>query len=180
MTKKKIICFISLFIVTLVAVFSFLLSDFNPTFQDEGFIHLQSELEKESPELDAIILLYEKINKATNKNDHSCRSALYNVHSYLFSSVFTKALFELKIAKDYTKSQCKRFELQHSDFAMGNIGIKNAARFYFSKELNQLTTEEQIMLLVMIKNPSLFNPFRHREILMKKVKEYQKLIKKNT
>jgi hypothetical protein len=145
-------------------------------FREEDFIHLQSELQKESPELDPIIHLYKEIHKANNKNDHPYRAVLYNMHSYLFSSVFIKALFELKVSKDFTKSQCKRYELKNSDFLYGNIGIKEAAKFYFSKKLNQLTTEEQIILLVMSENQALYNPIRRKEKLMKKVKEYQQLI----
>ena len=174
--KKKIIRFSSCFLLALIAAFSFLLSDFNPMFQEEDFIHLQSELQKESPELDSIIHLYEEIYKLNNKNDHPSRAVLYNMHSYCFGSVFIKALFELKVSKDFTKSQCKRYELQNSDFLYGNIGIKEAAKFYFSKKLNQLTTGEQIMFLVMSENPALYNPIRRKEKLMKKVKEYQQLI----
>lgn len=175
-SKKKIIRFSSCFLLALIAAFSFLLSDFNPMFREEDFIHLQSELQKESPELDSVIHLYEEIYKVNNKNDHPCRTVLYNMHKYLFSSVFIKALFELKVSKDFTKSQCKRFELLHSDFLYGQKGIKNASKFYFSKKLNQLTAEEQIMLLVMSENPALYNPIRRKEKLMKKVKEYQQLI----
>jgi membrane peptidoglycan carboxypeptidase len=62
-----------------------------------------------------------------------------------------------------------------TDFLNNNIGIKNAAIFYFDKKIENLNEEEIITLIVMMENPSLYNPKRRKEMVEDKVKLYLKL-----
>ncbi|MDP2159613.1 MAG: transglycosylase domain-containing protein, partial [Flavobacterium sp.] len=68
-----------------------------------------------------------------------------------------------KIEKETSSKQQLIFMLKRADFVNGQIGVKNAANFYFKKELNELNKEEIATLVVMTRNPSLYNPARRPE-----------------
>ena len=69
----------------------------------------------------------------------------------------------LELERFYTKKEIITMYLNYFDFLHNAVGIKTAARTYFSKEPSQLTTEECAMLVGMCKNPSFYNPVRAPE-----------------
>lgn len=69
----------------------------------------------------------------------------------------------IKLERYYTKEEIISMYLNKFDFLNNAVGIKSAARTYFSKEPKDLTLEEAATLIGMCKNPSLFNPRRHNE-----------------
>jgi membrane carboxypeptidase/penicillin-binding protein PbpC len=68
-----------------------------------------------------------------------------------------------KIEKETSSKQQLNFMLKRTDFVNGQIGVENAANFYFKKELIELNQEEIATLIVMTRNPSLYNPARRPE-----------------
>ena len=68
----------------------------------------------------------------------------------------------VKLERSYTKEEILTMYLNKFDFLYNAVGIKTAAKTYFSKEPSQLSIEESAMLIGMCKNPSLYNPRRFR------------------
>ena len=65
-----------------------------------------------------------------------------------------------KLERQYTKNEIIAMYLNRADFINNAVGIRSAARIYFSKEPKELTIEEGALLVGMLKNPSLYNPRR--------------------
>lgn len=69
----------------------------------------------------------------------------------------------VKLERYYTKEEILTMYLNKFDFLNNAVGIKTAARTYFSKEPKNLSIEEAATLIGMCKNPSLYNPRRFNE-----------------
>jgi len=69
----------------------------------------------------------------------------------------------VQLERYYTKEEIIAMYLNYFDFLNNAVGIKNAAKTYFSKAPIDLTLEECATLVGMVKNPSLFNPVRFNE-----------------
>jgi penicillin-binding protein 1A len=64
----------------------------------------------------------------------------------------------IKIERNYTKEEIVEMYLNTVSFGNNAFGIKSAAKIYFNKELNQLTTQQAALLIGMLQNPTQFNP----------------------
>lgn len=69
-----------------------------------------------------------------------------------------KLIIARYLDENYGNKKCLDIYLNRFDFVNGQIGIINAAFYYFNKNLSELTDEELATLIVMVKNPSLYNP----------------------
>jgi penicillin-binding protein 1A len=68
-----------------------------------------------------------------------------------------------KLERLYTKEEILAMYLNQFDFLNNAVGIKSAARIYFSKSPAALKVEEAATLVGMCKNPSYFNPVRYNQ-----------------
>ena len=80
-----------------------------------------------------------------------------------------------KIDKEISPKEQLNFMLKQTDFANGQIGIKSASKYYFNKEITELNENEIASLIIMTRNPALYNPKRRPEKLKAEV---EKLLKK--
>ena len=87
-------------------------------------------------------------------------------------------MFSKKLEQDFTQEECLKFLFLKNDYLNGNVGIKEGAKFFFKKTLKELNIEEKITLILMLENPSLYNPIKERKILKKKIIEYEKILEK--
>ena len=69
----------------------------------------------------------------------------------------------VKLERYYTKEEILTMYLNKFDFLNNAVGIKTAAKTYFSKDPKELSIEEAATLVGMCKNPSLYNPRRFNE-----------------
>lgn len=69
----------------------------------------------------------------------------------------------VKLERYYTKEEILTMYLNKFDFLNNAVGIKTAAKTYFSKDPKELSIEEAATLIGMCKNPSLYNPRRFNE-----------------
>lgn len=83
-------------------------------------------------------------------------------------------LLSLALNKKYSKYEILEFYLNNINFWYLNYSFESASRFYFWKEIQNLTKAETISLITIIKNPNKYNPidnywnFRQRfKILVK-------------
>ncbi len=81
---------------------------------------------------------------------------------------FKEWVIAVKLEKRYTKDEIITMYLNKFDFLNLAVGIKSAARVYFSTEPSKLTLLQSALLVGMVKNPSLYNPLRRPELALKR------------
>jgi len=84
----------------------------------------------------------------------------------------------LALDKSTSPKKCLDFYLSRFDFLNMAIGIQEACKLYYKKDLNELSENEILELCVMTLNPSLYSKYRRQELLTKKVEEYKSMIKR--
>jgi Transglycosylase len=62
------------------------------------------------------------------------------------------------LIEDYaTPQQCLQFNLEHFDFTHNNIGVEAASQYHYKKAVKDLTDDEVLEILVMYRNPTLYD-----------------------
>lgn len=79
-----------------------------------------------------------------------------------------EAFLTLELEVHYNKEDILEGYLNTINYGQGNIGIVNAASFYFDKKASELTLEEAIMLAGIPKNPSNYNPVTNYDNCLKR------------
>ena len=69
----------------------------------------------------------------------------------------------VQLERFYTKEEIVSMYLNYFDFLHNAVGLKTAAKTYFSKDPHDLTINESALLIGLCKNPSYFNPVRFPE-----------------
>jgi membrane peptidoglycan carboxypeptidase len=69
------------------------------------------------------------------------------------------------------------FIFEDFNYLYNNEGVDEASEFYFQKSVNELNDDELIGLIIMQKNPLLYNPKRFKDKFDQKVNEVKKEIK---
>ncbi len=89
-----------------------------------------------------------------------------NVHTTVMDRLLQKPIewyIAVQLERNYTKEEILTMYLNYFDFLYNAVGIKIAAKTYFSKDPIDLSLEECATLVGMCKNPSYFNPIRFTE-----------------
>lgn len=77
-------------------------------------------------------------------------------------------IIAVELEKRYTKNEIIAMYFNQFDFLNNAVGIESAAGVYFNKPPKDLELHEAAMLVGMAKNPSLFNPLRRPEQVLKR------------
>jgi hypothetical protein len=109
-------------------------------------------------------------------NPHS----LHETYRNGFIIPVRNGIYAYKLEREFSNDNFIKFRLENSDYLFGNIGISKAANFYFKKNLSELNEDEMIILVLMLENPSLYNPIRHPERVEKKLKLYRQYLHNQT
>ncbi|MEW7281206.1 transglycosylase domain-containing protein [Aquimarina sp. 2201CG1-2-11] len=88
---------------------------------------------------------------------------------YYKNMFFTAHSLALKIEKKTTKKENLNWIMSKMDFLNLQNGIKSASIFYFDKEIFELNDKELATLVIISKNPSLYNPLKRSELVNRKV-----------
>jgi len=82
----------------------------------------------------------------------------------------------VKIERKVSQRECLNFIFENFNYIYNIEGVDEASQFYFNKTVNELSDDELIGLIIMQKNPSLYNPKKKRlkENFDKKVNEVKK------
>ena len=178
---KKILKITAFTLIILIVIYNLLLSDFNPMFKDEEFVYLTTKLkETEKEDLKFFVETYKKVNEKRKHRRCECEVPTTYIGPYRHGRSITKMIYVLKIEREFSKNQCLKFQFLNADYLFGNKGIKDAAKFYFKKDLEKLNEDEKLVLVVMLDNPSLYNPIRRKEKVMNKVRLYKHILNKKT
>lgn len=77
---------------------------------------------------------------------------------------FKEFILTMELEKYLTKQDIMVLYLVKSYFGAGNYGIRNASKFYFNKEVEDLDLEESAMLIGLLKAPSKYSPTKNKEL----------------
>jgi penicillin-binding protein 1A len=77
-------------------------------------------------------------------------------------------IIAVRLEKQYTKEEIIALYLNRYDFLNQAVGVKSAAQIYFNKPVDSLRVEESAMLVGMLKNSSLYNPLRRKDLVIKR------------
>jgi len=81
---------------------------------------------------------------------------------------FGENIVAVRLEKNYTKEEIITMYFNKFDFLNNAVGINSASQTYFGKKPIELHLHEAAMLVGMAKNPSLFNPLRRAEDVVKR------------
>lgn len=79
-----------------------------------------------------------------------------------------------QLGRRFTQRQCLDYILANYNFMNNTKGVKEAANFYFQKDVSALNDDERLGLIVMLMNASLYNPKRFKVRYDKKVDEMKR------
>ncbi len=72
-------------------------------------------------------------------------------------------LTAIQIERTYTKSEIMEMYLNSVYFGHGTYGVQSASKFYFGKNVEDITIEEAALLIAMLPAPARFSPYNHPE-----------------
>ena len=81
---------------------------------------------------------------------------------------FGENIVAVRLERNYTKEEIITMYFNKFDFLNNAVGINSASQTYFGKTPTELQLHEAAMLVGMAKNPSLFNPLRREESVIKR------------
>ena len=94
-----------------------------------------------------------------------------NASGNIFKRLLQKVkewVISTRLEKQYTKNEIITMYLNKYDFGHNAVGIRSATRIHFGKEPKDLKIEESAMLVGMLKNSSLYNPMRRKEMVLQR------------
>lgn len=163
----------------------FLLSDLNPTYDNQEVGQLQSEIKNAEglpKEFVDVVNELKPITSTTGvltdwmKTSYVRRCPCLEVASinhnlYQGDNRFlgNRYILSLKLEKKVSQEECLGFLVRHYDFLYGNTDISKAAKFYFNKDFENLEKDEFATLALMLENSSLYNPKRRPELIAKRL-----------
>ncbi|MCD8425005.1 transglycosylase domain-containing protein [Tenacibaculum dicentrarchi] len=100
------------------------------------------------------------------RNGCQCREIYYPFLAK--DKKFTPEILALELEDKFTQKKCYEYNMNTANFGYGIIGIRNASRKFYNKEINDLTENEILKLNIKKENPSLYkDEIKLDEILLK-------------
>ena len=84
-------------------------------------------------------------------------------HERTFKRKLKEIALALKLEKEYSKDEIMSMYLSVIYFGNGLYGVKQAAKYYFEKDVQELTVAECATLAAIVKNPSKYSPNKNAE-----------------
>jgi len=97
---------------------------------------------------------------------------IYLTDEKSFDRKIKEAVFAYKLEDKYSKDQILEMYLNEIYYGEQALGIKNAARIYFNKDISELTLAEASMLAGLPQAPTYYSPINGDETAAKKRQEY--------
>lgn len=171
----------------------YVMSDWNEDIDKEKIRQVILDIKAARQQDERLIALYNKIHKnALEKsswrnawdsmwgqyNECPCRNAVrmsrINKRHKLAENDFAVSV---KIEREVSQRDCLNFLFERTNYVYKNIGVDAASEYYFKKQVSELNDDELIGLIIMHKNPVLYNPIRSRDRWEAKIKEVKKELK---
>lgn len=97
---------------------------------------------------------------------------IYLTNEKSFDRKIKEAVFSYKLEGKYSKDKILELYLNEIYYGEQSLGIKNAAKIYFNKDLSELSLAEASMLAGLPQAPTHFSPISGDETAAKKRQEY--------
>lgn len=89
---------------------------------------------------------------------------------------FEEAILTMRLETHYTKKEILEGYLNTIYFGNGIYGVKDAAQYYFNKDISNITKEEAIILAGIPKSPNNYNPISNKEAALKRFNVVSKFL----
>ena len=103
-----------------------------------------------------------KVEGASTITQQLAKNALLT-HKKLFSRKLQEMYIALQFERMYTKNEILEFYLNEIFLGHSAYGVQSAARFYFNKDVEDLTIAESALIAALIKAPNAYSPYRNKE-----------------
>ena len=103
-------------------------------------------------------------------------NSIFNTNGYYKKSRYAAAIIALEIEDYFSQQECFEYYMSVASFGNGIWGIREAAREYFNKSIEELDDREIISLIVIENATTYYNPLRNPTNLRKAV---DKILSKN-
>ncbi|MCK4755306.1 PBP1A family penicillin-binding protein [candidate division WOR-3 bacterium] len=70
----------------------------------------------------------------------------------------------IRIERTYTKNEILEKYFNQINFGQGRYGVATAAKYYFNKDISELTLSECALLIALPRSPEKYSPYKHPEI----------------
>lgn len=96
-------------------------------------------------------------------------------HEQTYSRKFEEIFIAIELEKVYSKEKILEFYLNNIYFGGSSYGIATASKYYFSKDISELTIAESALLVAVTNNPSVYSPINNMDNALKR---QQRVLKK--
>lgn len=96
-----------------------------------------------------------------------------------WSRKIEEAFLTIRLETHYSKKEILEGYLNTIYFGQGIYGVKDAAQYYFNKDISDITTEEAITLAGIPKSPNNYNPIGNKEYFLKRTSVVSNYLKDN-
>lgn len=90
-----------------------------------------------------------------------------------------EAFLTIRLETHYSKKEILEGYLNTIYFGQGIYGVKDAAQYYFNKDISDITMEEAITLAGIPKSPNNYNPISNKDSYLKRVNIVSNFLKDN-
>lgn len=104
---------------------------------------------------------------------------LYQNFNKTWKRKWQETILTLNLEVNYSKDEILEGYINTINFGQGNIGIADAALYYFNKEPSELNLEESLILAGIPKSPNNYNPVSNYDNAIKRAKIVLKSMIKN-
>ena len=103
-----------------------------------------------------------KVEGASTITQQLAKNALLT-HKKLFSRKLQEMYIALQFERMYTKDEILEFYLNEIFLGHSAYGVQSAAKFYFNKDIEDLTLAESALIAALIKAPNAYSPYRNKD-----------------
>lgn len=84
---------------------------------------------------------------------------VFLTHEKTFTRKLREVLWAVQIERKYSKEEILEAYLNEIYWGPGVYGVQAASRYYFNKDVSELTLSESALLAALIRNPGLYSPY---------------------
>lgn len=124
-------------------------------------------------------ILNNRIEWASTIENQLIRNNYWLNEKRLYKLKIKEFILALALDKKYSKDEILEMYLNNINFWYLNYWVASASRFYYNKDLNNLTNAEMLWLITIIKNSNKYNPIKNLSNFNKRFKILTNYLEKN-
>lgn len=124
-------------------------------------------------------ILKNNLQWASTIDNQVVRNSYWLNESRWYKLKIKEFILSLALNKKYSKDEILEMYLNNINFWYLNYWVASASRFYYKKDLNNLTKAEILWLITIIKNPNKYNPINNLSNFNKRFKILAEYLEQN-